>query len=258
MAQLTRTSAQQIRALSAPLIDRNPDIAFTGGKFLCLQGVGHIARQIRIYDRPSRGYFTLEWRLTELYIRGDKLDFGGYGRSIGMIGRSRQFMPAGEDGVWDWDDPTIAGNFVDQIETEVLPLLRSLDTIEKILTFILSQEMRGYSFSKDHIWMCLTNAALGELAIARKHWDLITPSFKERYEKQKAIAGEPISDYLRSWVAVGEALQAGDYMTLAKLLWEKERTEADRFKLGRHWQPTAFPFQKAAIPITAASGPDQQ
>ena len=94
--------------------------------------------------------------------------------------------------------------------------------------------MRGYSFSKDQIWMCLTNAALGELAISRKHWDLITPSFKERHEKQKAIAGEPISDYLLSWVAVGEALQAGDYMTLAKLLWENERTEADRSKLGRH------------------------
>jgi hypothetical protein len=47
-------------------------------------------------------------------------------------------------------------------------------------------------------------------------------------------------------------------MTLAKLLWENERTEADRFKLGRHWQPTAFPFQKAAIPNMAASRPDQQ
>lgn len=258
MAKLTRTSAQQIRALSAPLIDRNPDIAFTGGKFLCLQGVGHIARQIRIYDRPIRGYFTLEWRLTELYIRGDKFDFGGYGRSIGMIGRSRPFMPAGEDGVWDWDDPTIAENFVDQIETAVLPFLRSLDTIDKLLTFILSQEMRGYSFCKDHIWMCLTNVALGELSIARKHWDLITPSFRERYEKQKAIAGEPMSDYLRSWVAVGEALLAGDHMTLARLLWENERTEADRFKLGRHWQPTAFPFQRAKTPIALTDIPNQR
>ena len=175
-----------------------------------------------------------------------------------MIGRSRRFKPAGEGGVWDWDDPTIADDFVGQIETEVLSLLRSLDSIERIVAYILSQEMRGYSFNKDHIWMCLTNAAFGEFAIARKHWDLITPSFRERYEKQKAIGGEPISNYLKSWVAVGEGLQTGDHMTLAKLLWENERTEADRFKLGRHWQPTAFPFQKAAIPNMAASRPDQQ
>lgn len=252
------TPAQQIKELSMPLIDRNQDVTLTGGKFLCIQSVGHIARQIRIHNRASRGYFTLEWRLTELYIRGDKFGFGGYGRSIGMIGRSRQFKPAGQDGVWDWDDPTITEDFVAQVETEVLPLLRSLDSIEKIVTFILSQEMRGYSFHKDHIWMCLTNAALGEFAIARKHCGLITPSFREQYEKKKAIGDESISDYLRSWVALGEALQAGDYITLARLLWENERSEADRFKLGRHWQPTAFPFQKAATPTRMAGGPDQQ
>ncbi|MEL6060321.1 MULTISPECIES: hypothetical protein [unclassified Methylobacterium] len=255
---MTRASTQQIRALSEPLIDRNYDVSFTGGKFLCVQNVGHIARQIRVYNRPSRGYFTLEWRLTELYIRGDKFDFGGYGRSIGMIGRSRQFKPAGKGGVWDWDDPTIFGDFVNQIEIEVLPLLQSLDSIEKTVTFILSQEMRGYLFHKDHIWMAFTNAALGEFAIAKKHWDLITPSFKERYEKQKMTRDGLISGYLQSCVAVGEALQAGDQMALAKLLWENERTEADRFKLGRHWQPTAFPFQKAKPPIAAACVPDQR
>jgi hypothetical protein len=66
-----------------------------------------------------------------------------------MIGRSRRFKPAGEGGVWDWDDPTIADDFVGQIETEVLSLLRSLDSIERIVAYILSQEMRGYSFNKD-------------------------------------------------------------------------------------------------------------
>ncbi|MCJ2133554.1 hypothetical protein MKK69_05645 [Methylobacterium sp. J-026] len=251
MATLRLAAAQQIRELSAPLLDRNQDVILTGGKFLCLQSVGHIARQIRIDNRPNRGYFLLEWRLTELYIRGDKFGFGGYGRSIGLIGRSRRFKPAGQDGVWDWDDPMIRDDFVEQIETEVLPFLRSLDSIEKIVTFILSQEIRGYSFRKDHIWMCFTHAALGELATARTHWDLITPSFKERHENQAAIDGKPMSDYFRSCLAVGEVLKGGDHMALAKLLWENERTEADRFKLGRHWQPTAFPFQKVAPPIAA-------
>lgn len=258
MATLILTPAQQIRDLLAPLVDRNQDVVLTGGKFICLQSVCHIARQIRIHNRPSRGYFTLEWRLTELYIRGDKFDFGGYGRSIGLIGRSRRFKPAGQDGVWDWDDLMIRGDFVEQIETEVLPLLRSLDSIEKIVTFILSRESRGYSFHKDHIWMCFTQAALGEFASARMHWELITPSFKEQHEKQTAIDGEPMSDYFRSGLAVGDALKEGDHMALVKLLWENERTEADRFKLGRHWQPTAFPFQKAATPATVAGGPDQQ
>jgi hypothetical protein len=174
-----------------------------------------------------------------------------------MIGRPRRFAPDGKGGVSDWDDTTIAGDFVDQIETEVLPLLRSLDSIARISTFIFSQKMMGYTFTNDHIRISFTNATLGGFAIAKKHWDLITPSFEARAEKQAMTDGGIICDYLRSGIAVGEALQAGDHMALAKLLWENERSEADRFKLGRHWQPTAFPFQKAATPTPVADMPDQ-
>ncbi|MCJ2058075.1 hypothetical protein MKL09_16100 [Methylobacterium sp. J-048] len=238
----TALPPKRIRALTAPLIERNPDIVLTGSKYLCLLPVGHIARQIRIYDRSVRGYFTLEWRLTGLYVREGQVAPPAYGRPTGLVGRSRKFKPKGEGGIWDWDDPTMPLDFIYQVETEVLPLLRSLNTFEKIITFILGHYMMGYSVYNDDKWLFFTEAALGQFEDAKKRWSIIGPRLEDQLSTRIANFENP--RYLLSDLSVGEALMKDDRLSLSKLLWENERGLADIFKLGRYWQPTAFPFQQ--------------
>lgn len=238
----TASPAARIRALTAPLVERNPDVVLTGGKYLCLLPVGHIARQIRIYDRSVRGYFTLEWRLTGLYAHEGHIDPPAYGRPTGLVGRSRKFKPKGQGGIWDWDDPTMPGDFIYQVETEILPVLRFLDTFEQIITFVLGHYMVGYNVYNDLAWLFFTDIALGHFEQARKRWPILERKFENELNAWRAKSID--SKYLSAYLSVGQALLNDDRLSLAKLLWECERDVADFFKLGRHWQPTAFPFQK--------------
>lgn len=233
----------KIKDIVGPLIERNPDIVLTGGRYLTLLPVGHVARQIRIHDQPSRGYFRLEWRLTELYIRGKKIDYPGYGRPFGMVGRSSSHKKEKESGLWEWNDPTIVNDFTFQIENEVLKLLRGLDEVQKIINFISSEYYFGYIIHRDAVWMSMTYALLGRMNLALQHWFEITPSYEERYNqiKSRGVCDEqnPYKTYFR----FGRALMDQDQQEVAKILLEHERMEAENFKLGRFWQPTHFPFE---------------
>lgn len=234
-----------IRDLVGPLIERNSDIVLTGGKFLTLLPVGHVARQIRIHNRPTRGYFTLEWRCTELYIRDSKLTAPGYGRPSGLVGRSSRFKTKGEDGLWEWRDRTMWGDFVDQVEAEILPVLRPLSDFEKMVKFISSQYYFGYLIHRDPIWMSMTLIALGQFQVAHQHWCLISPSFEERFALLASRTEAGGKNYYQSYRDIGDALRANDQRRLAEILREHEKREASNFKLDRYWLPTLFPFERS-------------
>ncbi|WP_336485392.1 hypothetical protein [Methylobacterium nigriterrae] len=230
------TTARQIRKLVRPLLERHPDLVLLDHAIWLLP-LGQVARKISIERSSMARYFTLKWRLMELF--GPK-SIPGYtlGLCFSQVPRSRQFWDEIGGGTWVWSDPTMAEDFVVRVEEVMLPLLRSLDTTEKALTFMKahdeSSDFRGWP------WNMAAAVALGDLETARRIW-LDTARHQLGPDAPPPGSRNPWDRYRE----LGAPLLADDRDALARILhrWEAENVRGTA--LEPYWQPTPFPLERA-------------
>ncbi|KQP03994.1 hypothetical protein [Methylobacterium sp. Leaf93] len=227
------TTARQIKGLSAPLLARNADLLDAGKNTLWLTPIDHVGRLILIDRTSDADSCAVSWHIVEFFTP-ETTSWFGLGRYGDRIGRSKHF-PGGWG--WRWSDPTIYEDFIERVETDILPLFRSLDTTRKCLEFKRGDpERSGYLNRYWHLGACV---ALGEIERAR---ELLSRLKAHRIGGQPAEspAQQRMYERLR---ALDQPLSSGDRAALCTLLaqWEAENLVGS--PLEPYWQRNAFPLE---------------
>ncbi|GJE31386.1 hypothetical protein [Methylobacterium oxalidis] len=238
-------TAKQIREIVNPLLMRHSDLILTDSDLIRIMPVGHVVRQIYIARSSQKRYFTLSWRLMEMF--GPMNTGRSLGNCYDLLGRAERFRPdGGGGGTWVWDDPTMAGDFVEQMEQDVLPFLRSLDTTEAALGFIKSH-IRSSGHRGWHWWIIAT-IALGELDDARAIWPEYGGSHPAPDPDAPLPSWETEEGRWARYGEIGPPLLADDRAALARILhrWEAENVRGTAIE--PYWTPTPFPLEEDAEP----------
>jgi hypothetical protein len=216
----------QVKRLLTPLAKRYPDLAVVG-HYLVLKPVHHIMRYVLLDGTSIKAKYRPRWAFWEMF----KPD-GGLGLQHGAELYRRK--PPG----WLYDDPNAAAELHEVIETEALPILRSVHTIEDFLALLARPDFPGERSLGTTVRPIMWDVATGRFAEARERleqllktrdpWVLRT--FKEEIEL--------LSTRLRP------VLKAEDRAGLSSLLREWELHMAERYKVAHLWEATPFPFER--------------
>ncbi|MCJ2036589.1 hypothetical protein [Methylobacterium sp. J-068] len=227
------TTVRQVKGLTAPLLARNPDLVDAGKNTLWLTPINHVGRLIFIDRTSNPDSCAISWHVVGFFMPGTPSWFS-LGRCGDRIGRSKHF-PGGWG--WRWSDPTIYEDFIDRVEADALPLLRSLDTTRRCLEFQRGDPQRsGYL---DHYWHLGAFLALGEIERAQ---ELFAPLRAHRVWEQPAETLPEQRRYERLR-ALDQPLRSGNRAALCALLaqWEAENLVGS--PLEPYWQRNAFPLE---------------
>jgi hypothetical protein len=104
------SSALQIKRLAKSLLQRHKNLIMATGNVVTYLPVTHWSRYIRIQNRPKRGYFTVEWWIDTRFEPGHYA-FINLSGAFALLGRSPRYRPEGQNGLFEWDDPTMPGGF---------------------------------------------------------------------------------------------------------------------------------------------------
>lgn len=233
------SSAPQIKRLAGPLFARHNNLVMVAGNIVCFCPVTHCTRYIYINNRPKRGYFTVEWHVDTLFEPSDSA-YIALGRTFGLLGRSLRYRPKGQTGLFEWDDPTMSGDFVDQVEAEIIPLFNSLDTLEKTIAFLRPHPQNP--FADYPPWKTLMHVALGEISAAQVTWRPVMHQYVTGTVLQDARSQRQYDQ----WCLLTEPLMADDRAALARLLHGWEASNVIGTKLESYWLSTPFPLELGA------------
>ena len=223
------TTTKQVKELVRPLIDRHRDLVLCG-RYLCLTPFDHFARRILI-DRCSHpDLFVPSWSLTELFI--PEGDLQSYGRCNWSIRPSHRAGRA-----WCASDPTTAADFVEVVENETLPLLRSLDGFQACVDFALKHPATARWIGYE--WSVMLHIAEGDLDTARREWEWIGQKYvrggKDLFPECQYIYDE--------YYELGALLIADDRKGLAERLHRFEARAVVGTKMEPHWRRSPFPLE---------------
>lgn len=232
------SSATQIKRLTKPLLERHNNLIMARGNVMTYLPVTHWSRYIRIHNRPKRGYFTFDWWIDTRFEPGHYA-FISLSGAFALLGRSLQYKPKGQNGLFEWDDPTMPSDFIEQVEAEILPVFSSLDTLEKTIAYLRSHDHN--SFAQHPPWKTVMHVALGEIPAAQAEWQ----SVMHKYVPGIIIPDASSQYVYDQWCLLTEPLMAGDRVALARLLHDWEATNMIGTKLEPYWRSTPFPLENA-------------
>lgn len=218
------TTKKQINRLLGELVERNPDLA-QSERFVIIKPLRHVMRSISI----GRGIEADGPQF--LCSMGHFFDPTANRQGITL---DRIFLPHGAPG--RWSQPGMPAAFFEACETQILPKMRSVNTIEDMLrfrTFGSSEFRASVSFVIHQIHFA---AAYGRFdrALRRferiKHWDRSRMSWRRPEFEHVADELVPL-------------MRAGDRDGVIRLLhrWEEDRVR--RFGLEAIYEPTPFPLE---------------
>jgi hypothetical protein len=224
------TTKRQVKALYQPLLKRYPELAMIEtaehGYMLVLRPVDHLVRVFNVQrsayaDRPdyywSIGY-TFWHKASLSNIRGTN-----------FITPDIKMMY--------WSHPKHEEAFIEAVETQILPVLRSVDSIERLLSSSHPMEQRWkWRFDHPVNKMCL-HAALGDFGTAAE----AAREFREKGRVRMPWWSE------ETYVDVMERLwplcEANDRAGVAALLHEWERRFIEKHKLQALHESRPFPIE---------------
>lgn len=209
------TTIAQVHKAMRPLLERHDDLAFVG-RHLIVKPVHHILRFICI-DRCSDPD-----RFVPHYVTN--LPFLGYdGWSLGS-----GYMIARPKTLWKVSNPASIELMLDVIESEALPRLRGINSLDDYVADVTADPTSaGYFYAKDSEQLGIAVAtgdfdkarSICDKVIARKSWSLLhLPEFYP-------------------------ALLENDRPALAEALHAREARTVQHLKLQNVWERTPFPIE---------------
>lgn len=226
----------EVRKVIRKLRERHPRFVPMTPRVMIYTPVFHHSSVILLNAHASRGYFTVEWRINTFCEPKSQAGLR-VGRTFGLIGRSTRFKPEGRGGLFEIDDPTMADDFVDQVENVALPVFHSLNTFGKAAEFEMTNP--DLHVTKTARWKALMSAALGDIPTAQKLWlSCNTNEYCWRVPRMT----EEWYDY-EEWCRISGPLMKSDKTALVELLHEWEAREIKGTKVERYWIPSPFPLE---------------
>lgn len=224
------TTAREIRWLTAPLLERQPDVALVGRMFLVLHPVRHVLRCVCIDRTSDKNQFRPSWVLAHLFSgrRGIWVDMGD------------RIARRGERPRWLLDLPDVDAEFCAQIEEDVLPRLRTIDGIGAYVEAVTTGPMsaRPLHWPGERMF---AHVAMNELAEARA----ICAQNVARWAKQGWEGMQGMAD---NWKRMADLVLADDRAGMIALLHEREAYSVVNLKLDHLWERTPFPLETGDEP----------
>lgn len=222
------TASQLINRHIRPLLVRHPDMEVIG-RWIVMKPIRHVLRGIVMLSRDHDSYFVPQWAVTHFCepVGNFPLNWG-----------DRLFRDS--PGLWLWDDPDMPEYFVSKLESVVLPVFRSIQTLDDLVAYVEAKPIRYRHFEIDELRGACLHAARGDLKTAqaklddlrngRSYWCM--PGFAET-EVASVVDG------------LGPALDRGDRAGIARQLaaWEAMRIAKLPKGFAKIWQPTPFPVE---------------
>lgn len=224
------TASELIKRHLQPLLARHSDMEVIG-RWLVMKPIRHVLRGIVILSRNHDTYFVPQWAVTHFCepVGHFPLNWG-----------DRIFSDS--PGLWRWDDPAMPEYFIEQIERDILPLFRSIVTLDDMVAYLATKPIPHRDFEIDELRGVSLHAARGDLETARAKLDDLRhgrslwciPGFAEA---EVASVVEPL----------GPLLDRGDRAGIARQLaaWEAMRIAMLPKGFAKIWQPTPFPVEQA-------------
>jgi hypothetical protein len=219
------SNIRKIGKLLEPLINRRDDLAYVS-RWLLVKPVHHVFRGVTFDRGFYPGSFRAYWSVSALFDPDD-----AFGLTDGRL-----FYPP-QPLHWDLNEPTAQEALIEVIETQVLPLLKPVRTIQDYVAFC---DYHAFRLSRVE-WFLLRDikiqAALGNFDQARTIGEQLVSGRTLWTKPDLRELWEPILTELHP------LLQADDRAGVARLLHRWERGVAESHKLGSIWEPSPFPFE---------------
>ncbi|AMJ62005.1 hypothetical protein [Bosea sp. PAMC 26642] len=225
------TTKRQIKRLLRPLLERHPELFAIESKFegvdLILTPITHMVRGVAIRRSGIGDIPDYQWFFSYSFrARAPLTQFGGVPFLTSVFDEMR------------WSHPRQQDAFVEVIEETILPLLHSIDTVERMLALKHPASVlwdRGLQEVMNRIYI---NAALGRFDLVDEAArELLALGYRETYFWSETTYQEAMEEL---WPLT----QAGDKAGVAALLHDWERQFVELHGLQTIYEKTPFPFEQ--------------
>lgn len=224
------TTKRQVKKLLTPLVERHDDLAQIG-HWLMIKPVRHVLKGIVIAPTSSADWFEPTWAVAYSCENHEYYPLN-WGKRLHAGGRAH----------WRWSDRRMPEVLYRMIEQDVLPMLRTVDTLEEMVAFL-----RGREKTDTHLTVDWDPLRYLPLQVARGKLDSAREVLDKRLLSGRNLWNEP--DMADEFSAVVDPLKplllADDRKGLAEVLhgWEKMRIA--KLEMEPIWEPTPFPLEEA-------------
>lgn len=223
------TTKKQVKTLLAPLLEKHADIAAVESRMglqFILKPLGHVNRGFMIWRTSMPDSPNYHWYL-------------GYTFSPRVMpyGPHIEDFQVHPSETLRWSHPRQQSAFTEMLESEVLPLLRSIDSIEKLIA-VGRERASVHNWWWDHpVHRVRLQVAAGQFeGAAATIREMLAENRRETRHWNKQLYSE-ITEQL--WPCVEQK----DYSAVAALLHDWERQYVELNGLGAIYEKTNFPFE---------------
>jgi len=219
------TTARQIKKLVRPIVGQ--DAPFEQIKIdLFLKPIRHTINRLSIFRTGEADYFRVIWHFCPSFSRGFTAQW------------NNMLWPEPHQ-PWLWSTPGIHETFIAFINEEILPRLKSAQTIDGFVQLLAEPRFTGMG----HGLACAPDIEI-RVEIALGHLDTALAKCLALDERR---AERPNGYWEGVWGETTDRaaplLEAGDRPALIALLHEWERELIAKLDLGAIYEPTPFPLE---------------
>lgn len=220
------TTVAQVRQVAQPLLKRNPDLVLVG-RLVVIKPVHHILHGVYIDRSIDRLTFVPTWSV--IFMFEPRKDFGyRWGARV-----------CGPSGGWNITDPDLPALMCEAIESEALPPMRSIKTLDDFVRFTSKERFPDTYLDLYEMSKVFVDVARGDLKVARSICEYMATD-----EAQRRYLPDMQERYDRVTKELCPLIAANDRPGLAQLLHSYEAQSVKNLKLEKFWEPTPFPIEQ--------------
>jgi hypothetical protein len=222
------SASRLAKKILMPSLNHHADLHLAN-RWIAIKPVHHVFRGILIESCDHDSYFVARWAVSHFCE-----PFG----TIPLDWGDRIFDPA--SGLWLWDDPEMPARFARVLETQILPMLRTVDTLDDLADFLDRTHIPGRYFEINVVRQIPFLAARGNLDAARCALAEIVEG--------RTIWSDPyyVEEVMPYVEPMKKILADGDRGRLARQLYDWEVICIEKLRMRKIWEPTPFPLELMA------------
>jgi hypothetical protein len=224
------TNARQIKKLVQPLLEKHSDLVLDG-RIILIKPLRHVYRGILIDRGFSAESFRPAWIFYHFFEPHHPAQTGWGSKCYGARRND-----------WSLSNSHVEGDLVELAETSILPLLRSINSLEVMAT-VASVSTALTLFYHETYTAFVLRIALGQFDMAREMMPRIQAKLPSD-EVQLEDSGRRYVNWIRS---LCRSLEREDLEGLAQTLHELEAQTARNWKLEHLWEPSPFAFEEGSV-----------